>query len=304
MRVLTLSSLMCLTEQSPQYSLRPARAREASAVAALFRNAVPESVRPLTILGQDGIAEWIADSIRVSSDSSDRPNATFLVATAKGSICGAAEWRRYDQTLFLNSIAVDPTHRQRGLGTQLLQWGLSEFDKTSHVALDVFRDNLVARNWYERLGFRVEATRKWLVCPLEATLDLPNEDRHSTVAIVSSNVRLRNEAGANADHERFGFSTLHFELQDASESQHHEVGCLGDDYFRITDVSTVEARPIRRALLAISPSRSLLYLTPASSTDPNSPFPPVQTTCRAQSLRMKAPSSVVVDALSDSLPTP
>ena len=295
---------MGCTEQSPQYILRPARAHESSAVAALLRNAVPESVRPLTILGQDGIDEWIADSIRATSDSSDRPDATFLVATTEGSICGAGEWRRYDQTLFLNGITVDPAHRQRGLGTQLLRWGLSEFDKTSRVALDVFRNNLVARNWYEKLGFRVEATRKWLICPLTAALDLPNEDRPSNVSAVPSNVRLRNAADANADHERFGFSTLHFEIQGSSGHQSHEVGRLGDDYFRITDTATARALPIRAALLALDPSRSLLFLTSASLSDSDLPFLMEQTKCHAESLRMNAPFSDVNAALQASLSSP
>jgi ribosomal protein S18 acetylase RimI-like enzyme len=291
-------------EQHPEYTLRPARESESPAVATLLRDAVPESVRPLTILGQDGVAEWIAHSIHATSDSSDYPDTVFLVAVAGESICGAAEWRRYDQALFLNSIAVDPAHRQRALGTRLLRWGLTTFDEPSQVALDVFRDNHVARNWYERIGFQTEAARKWLVCPLEAAVDLPDGTLPSTVSTLPSNVCLRNEADADVNHERFGFSTLRFEVQDASESQHHEVGRLGKDYFRITDVSTVQARPICRALIAVSSSRSLLYLTSASPPKSTFPFSPEQTTCRAKSLRMRAPSPVVDTALSDSLSAP
>lgn len=288
-------------EQHPKYTLRPARESEAPAVASLLRDAVPESVRPLTILGQDGVADWIAHAIRAASDSSDHPDTVFLVAAAEKSICGAAEWRQYDQALFLNSIAVDPAHRQRGLGTRLLQWGLTAFDEPSQVALDVFRDNLVARNWYEQIGFQTESARKWLVCPLEAAVDLPDGGPPSTVSTLPWSVYLKNEADADVNHERFGFSKLRFEVQDASESQHHEVGRLGKDYFRITDVSTAQARPVRRALMALSSFRSLLCLTSASPSDSTFPFSPEQTTCRAQSLRMKAPSPVVDTALSDSL---
>jgi ribosomal protein S18 acetylase RimI-like enzyme len=286
--------------ESPEYTLRSARESEASAVAALLLHAVPKSVRPLTILGQDGIAEWIAHSIRDTSESSDHPDAAFLVAAAEESVVGAAEWRRYDQTLFLNSIAVDPAHRQCGLGTELLQWGLTVFDEPSHVALDVFRDNRFVRRWYERMGFQVKAVREWLVCPLDAALDLPDGSVPSAISRLPSNVYLRNEADAEANHEQYGFATLRFEIQDESESQHHEVGRLGDDYFRITDVSTVQTPPICRALLALDSSRSLLYLTSTSSSDSTLPFSPTQTTCRARSLRMKAPSPVVNAALSDS----
>jgi len=283
-------------EQSPRYTLRPANAREAPAVAALLRTAVPESVRPLTILGQDGVAAWIARAIRGAEHSSDGPEPTFLVAAAKGSICGAAEWRRYDKTLFLNSIAVDPSHQNRGVGTQLLQWGLRTFDGMSDVALDVFRDNRAVRTWYGRIGFQTTTSRRWLVGPLDAGIEVSVGNPANADA---SGIRLRNETDAAADHERFGFSTLRFEVQDPSGPPCHEVGRLGDDYFRITDAATARARPIRAALLTLDSSRSLLYLPPPSSSTPDVFFPPEQTTCRAESLRMSAPISVVDPALRD-----
>lgn len=285
-------------EQPLRYTLRPAKTHEAPAVAALLRTAVPKSVRPLTILGQDGVAAWIARAIRDAPSSSDRSSPAFHVAVAEGSICGAAEWRRHDRTVFLNSIAVGPSYQHRGIGTRLLQWGLREFSTLDQVALDTFRDNLAVRHWYRRLGFQTEASRPWLVCPPDAGIEASDGD---SANVDSSRVRLQNEADAEADHERFGFSTLHFEIQHASRPRSYEVGRLGNDYFRITDVATARALPIRAALRARDPSRSLLFLTPASPSDPDLPFPPEQTTCRAESLRMSAPFSVVDAALRDSL---
>jgi len=275
----------------PSISIRRPVPGEAPATAALLRDAVPASVRPLTIFGQSGVAEWIAWSIRSGSGPS-----AFLVATAGDALCAAAEWRHHGCALFLNRIAVAPAYRQRGVATRLLQAGIDAFEAGAHVALDVFRGARVARRWYKRLGFRKSGRRKWIVGPLEAGTNLSSRPApHDSVP----NVRLRNRADAQAQHERFGFSTLRFVVEEASGAADHEVGRLGTDYFRITSPETVRTRPLRAALLALNPSRSLLYLSPVSSPK----VPPrlrEQAGCRADSLRLTAPRPALNDALSTS----
>jgi hypothetical protein len=247
------------------------------------------------------VAEWIAWSIRSGSGPS-----AFLVATAGNVLCAAAEWRHHGCALFLNRIAVAPAYRQRGVATRLLRAGLDAFDAGAHVALDVFRGTRVARRWYKRLGFRKSGRRKWIVGPLGAGPDLsgrpaPHDSApHDSAPHDSApNVRLRNRADAQAQHERFGFSTLRFVVEGASGAADHEVGRLGNDYFRITSPETVRTRPLRAALLALNPSRSLLYLSPVSSPK----VPPrlrEQAGCRANSLRLTVPRPTLDDALSTS----
>ena len=275
----------------PSISIRRPVPAEAPATAALLRDAVPASVRPLTIFGQSGVAEWIAWSIRSGSGPS-----AFLVATAGDALCAAAEWRHHGCALFLNRIAVAPAYRRRGVATHLLRAGLDAFDAGARVALDVFRGARVARRWYKRLGFRKSGRRKWIVGPLGAGTDLSSRPApHDSVPTV----RLRNRADAQAQHERFGFSTLRFVVEGASGATDHEVGRLGNNYFRITSPETVRTRPLRAALLALNPSRSLLYLSPVSS----SKVPPrlrEQASCWADSLRLTASRPALHDALSTS----
>lgn len=279
--------------------IRPARPDEAAPVAQRLRAAIPDSIRPLTILGQNGVTDWIGDTITRSSSgnggpSPSKPPTTVLVAKMEDSIRGAAEWRRYDDTLFLNGISVRPSDQNRGLGRRLLRRGLARFENGAHVSLDVFSSNVQAKNWYERLGFQIATTRYWSVCPLERGLQ--GVDHNSDAA---SAVSMRNKSDADTHHDRFGFSTLHFSLSgDSRPDSHHEVGRLGEHYFRITDPATVQSSPIRRALLELDRSRMLLYLTHGSPFSPSAPIPLERGECKARSFRMNASVPDVVAALS------
>jgi hypothetical protein len=253
----------------------------------------------MTILGQDGIAAWMSAALQSpdsgSSDPSGEPHSALFVATVKGTVRGAAEWRQLDDTLFLNGISVHPNHRGRGLGRGLLRRGLTRFDQLSHVALDVFGGNDSARRWYDRLGFRHEATRHWMICPLDAGINRTETASRPSTDSPSPSASLQNKSEADAKHDQFGFSTLHFATpQSAFPDASHRVGRLGTAYFRITDASTFATRPVRHALLEVNPSRSLLLLASA----PSCPSSTEGVTCTAHSLRMTAPRSVVDAALS------
>lgn len=286
--------------------IRLARPQEADTVAKLLRAAVPPAVRPLTIFGQHGLADWIRTTIRSSTSGAQSegvrfPNSTILVTTDEDTVCGAAEWRRDDSLLFLNAIAVSPSHRNRGRGRRLLHSGLLRFDNVSHIALDVFEANVRAHDWYERLDFTRRATRNWLVSPL----DVGPVD---TTTAPPSTASLQNASAADTQHERFGFSTLRFTVSPSSgPASQHEVGRLGSKYFRITNPSTLASPSIRTALLALNPSRSLLYL--ASNPPPPLLSPSTSGSdtveCKACSVRMRASASAVDAALANHRsPTP
>jgi [ribosomal protein S18]-alanine N-acetyltransferase len=81
-----------------------------------------------------------------------------LVAVCSGRIAGFAVGRRLaeDESELLN-LAVDPACRRRGLGRRLLAELASMYRGT--LWLEVRETNLVARKFYETLGFQ-EAGRR------------------------------------------------------------------------------------------------------------------------------------------------
>lgn len=58
----------------------------------------------------------------------------------------------YPELWFLNSLAVDPVHQRRGIGRQLVEWGLQQARQEQvPVGLEA---SLKGVGLYERLGFR------------------------------------------------------------------------------------------------------------------------------------------------------
>lgn len=58
----------------------------------------------------------------------------------------------YPELWFLNSLAVDPAHQRRGIGRQLVEWGLQQARQEQvPVGLEA---SIKGVGLYERLGFR------------------------------------------------------------------------------------------------------------------------------------------------------
>lgn len=58
----------------------------------------------------------------------------------------------FPQNWFLSTVAVDPVHQRRGIGQQLIQWGLQQgLQDNVPVGLEA---SLKGFALYERLGFR------------------------------------------------------------------------------------------------------------------------------------------------------
>ncbi len=81
--------------------------------------------------------------------------------------------------LHINTMAVDPAHRRRGLGRRLMSHVMSEAARRGAVraTLEVRASNVPARQLYESLGFRVTAVRRgYYTQPEEDGLVLWRED--------------------------------------------------------------------------------------------------------------------------------
>jgi len=71
---------------------------------------------------------------------------------------------------YIQNLSVDPTFRGKGIGSALLEDAIAraERDGVAALHLDVSVKNDIARNLYEKHGFRVFAKRRiWGVFPLE-----------------------------------------------------------------------------------------------------------------------------------------
>ncbi len=69
-------------------------------------------------------------------------------------------WLIVDE-LHVNTIAVDPAHRRRGLATELMRHAIADAvrEGARRATLEVRRSNTAAIALYERLGFRTCAVR-------------------------------------------------------------------------------------------------------------------------------------------------
>lgn len=79
-----------------------------------------------------------------------------LVASREGVIAGFAIMKFNDLTAHLLLLAVQPGERRGGVGSAMLRW-LEKSCVTAgiqHIRLEVRADNLAAKNFYSRLGYR------------------------------------------------------------------------------------------------------------------------------------------------------
>jgi ribosomal-protein-alanine N-acetyltransferase len=104
---------------------------------------------------------WGADAIRWELENTDVARL-YVAREAGGGLVGyCACWVVFDE-LHINSFAVDPGWRRRGVARQLLQRVMEESGAAGarSATLEVRRSNEPARRLYESLGFVVEATRR------------------------------------------------------------------------------------------------------------------------------------------------
>ena len=86
-----------------------------------------------------------------------RPTARVLVATRRRECAGVIVGlhRKGSRVFRIYSVAVSPRHRGHGIATQLLRTLIRRRKKdTDTISLEVREDNLPARRFYEKHGFR------------------------------------------------------------------------------------------------------------------------------------------------------
>jgi ribosomal-protein-alanine N-acetyltransferase len=96
------------------------------------------------------------------SEMTDPRNRTYLVARMGKDVVGYGGVMSYGDEAHVTTIAVDPEHHRRKIGTRLLFELVSEGIRMGArvVSLEVRVSNLGAQNMYRRFGFRPVGIRK------------------------------------------------------------------------------------------------------------------------------------------------
>jgi ribosomal protein S18 acetylase RimI-like enzyme len=144
--------------------LRPGEARRFEEIRiagwpAAYQGILVQAVLRAAVLDEERVAwreRWLADP---------PGGEVTLVAEVDGEVAAGAYLRPTAAgEAELASLYVDPVRRRRGLGQPLLEEGFRRMPQQQQV-LWVLEDNVVARRFYERLGFAPDGGRQ--VLPLE-----------------------------------------------------------------------------------------------------------------------------------------
>jgi ribosomal-protein-alanine N-acetyltransferase len=89
-----------------------------------------------------------------------KPHGICLAAVRNERLVGYLICARYDQVWHLMNIAVEPSHRRHGIGSELLTAMIERAGAEAQYTLEVRTSNAGAISLYERFGFRSAGTRR------------------------------------------------------------------------------------------------------------------------------------------------
>lgn len=104
---------------------------------------------------------WGAEAIRWELENTDVARLYVLSEPGGGTVAYCSCWVVFDE-LHINSLAVDPAWRRRGVARRLLHHVMAESASggAASATLEVRASNDAARQLYEGLGFRIEGVRR------------------------------------------------------------------------------------------------------------------------------------------------
>lgn len=221
---------------------RKAIAADARAIADIVKSSFLDYYLGEMIYGCHGIVQYLADLLSFDEAVSD--SATF-VAEFNNEVCAVAQFKKLSnsKTFYLSYICANESFRRNKLGSRLLQYALeSEEFSYDTVSLDVFEHNIIAKNWYESLGFHLTQKKSWMQVRVEG-------------AIAGSGY-LANLPQSMTCYQKYGFS----ELLVVTCSDRYIVGVLGEKYYRISNPNIFEDLYAIEALRKFDSSRIFLLI--------------------------------------------
>jgi len=222
--------------------IRPACENDADLIVKLIQQSFDKNMLNSMIYGCHGMGSYVRRCISIPETIAD---TFYVVAEDAGHIVGCIELRFIGRIVFLNYICTSACIRTKGLGRELLRKSIQMINPSSYdkMNLDVFHDNLVAKSWYEKLGFTCEYSTNWWSIPFIAGERVDAG-------------KISGLAQAEVCQSEFGFSQ--FSLNTAMAS--YVVGRLGRDWFRICQESLLTDEQALATLGLLDPDRKILGL--------------------------------------------
>jgi [ribosomal protein S18]-alanine N-acetyltransferase len=133
-------------DEAPELEIQRMRRRHLRGVMAIERQVYPRPWSPNLFL----------------SEMTDSRNRAYLVARIGRDVVGYGGVMSYGDEAHITTIAVDPKHHRRRIGTRLMHHLVSEGIRMGAraVSLEVRVSNHGAQNLYRRFGFRPVGVRK------------------------------------------------------------------------------------------------------------------------------------------------
>lgn len=265
---------------SAEIRIRSAREDDAAGIVKAIRDGFDPTLLRMFIYGCEGIDRYVRAQIRLRDTGCDM---VYAVACTGERIVGCVEMRRFPAELFLNYISILADFRSHRLGKSLLEFTIADSRTTeqTEMSLDVLDQNVVARAWYEKLGFTPRYATGWWDVPVPPGVEeLP--------------FLLSGCPQADLCQEAFGFSQFRMTTSTGS----YEIGRLGKEWFRIVRPDALADPAVGMALRRLDPSRRVLALL---KVEEDAFIPPASPARRvAVSLRM----TVGLDELMERLACP
>ncbi len=224
--------------------IRYAKSADAMAIVGLANAGFEKELLSAMIYGCSGIVRFIKRQISIPISIAD---TVFIVAENDGVVIGFVEFRVYLESIFLNYIGTSPIARNQGLATTLLGQSISMVRTKHHmkISLDVFSENIVAKNWYEKLGFIAEFKAGWYKVSQSDICENTNEE-----------AKVSGYSQSSLCYNEFGFSQ--FTLTSGTGS--YSVGMLGKEWFRVTQIELFSDVTALCSLNLIDSNRNILGL--------------------------------------------
>jgi ribosomal protein S18 acetylase RimI-like enzyme len=224
--------------------IRYAEPADATAIVSLTKAGFRQELLNAMIYGCNGIVEFLERQISIPLEITE---TVYIVAEQDDVVVGFVEFKIYSESIFLNYIGTSPQFRHKGLALKLFDHAVLMVRTKHHkrITLDVFSDNVVAKSWYERLGFTAEYNSGWYRI---VQSDVGEGDHQQG--------RVSGYSQSNLCYAEFGFSQFNITTADG----HYGVGMLGQEWFRVTQLELLFDAAALSCLNLIDSNRVILGL--------------------------------------------